>query len=277
MKIFISWSGDQGKKIGEAIKEWIPDVIQSTETFYSPDIEKGERWSEQIKENLKNSQLGIICITQESKTAPWLMFEAGAISNAQLSRVCPLLFGVEPTQLTGPLSQFQATPYNEDEIRKLIESINEKIPSPLSSQQLSKSFENWWPRLEEKIESILKQDNQEKQREKRPQIEMIEEILSTVRNLAIKSPTDDSSNHWIVLFRSLLDFGKMIDKSANSQSTEAEVEIEMLKLVHNHLRLTLNLCQPKIEHFSKYKELMAEAKSLMSTIERTIQFKEIPF
>jgi hypothetical protein len=52
-------------------------------------------------------------------TSPWLMFESGAISNAKLSRVFPLTVRLRNSSIARPLNQFQATPYSEDEIKKL--------------------------------------------------------------------------------------------------------------------------------------------------------------
>jgi len=275
MKVFISWSGERGKQIGEAFKTWLPDVIQSIEPFYSPDIEKGQRWSSEIEQNLKESKVGIICVTPESMISPWLMFESGAISNAKLSRVCPLLFQVEPAQLQGPLSQFQATPYSEAEIKKLISSINELSNTPLPEAQLNRTFDRCWPELEKSITDALTTELTEKIPQKRPQEELIEEILSMVRTIANQTPDEESVNHWIVLFRALMDFGIQINQIGNSKSKDKE--LEMIQSTLNHLRLTLNLAQPKISKASKSKELGSEAKALIAKIETTINAYDIPF
>lgn len=275
MKVFISWSGERGKKIGEAFKTWFPDVIQSIEPFYSPDIEKGQRWSSEIEQNLKESKVGVICVTPESMMSPWLMFESGAISNAKLSRVCPLLFQVEPAQLQGPLSQFQATPYSEAEVRKLISSINELSSTPLTEAQLNRTFDRCWPELERSITDALATKLTEKIPQKRLQEELIEEILSTVRTLVNQAPNEESINHWIVLFRALIDFGSQINQIGNSKSKDKE--LEMIQYTLNHLRLTLNLVQPKILKASRSKELTAEAKAMMEKLETTINSYDPPF
>lgn len=276
MKVFISWSGTRGRLIGDAFKTWLPDVIQSIDPFYSPkDIEKGQRWSVEIEQSLKEAKVGIICVTPESMLSPWLMFESGAISNAKLSRVCPLLFQVEAAQLQGPLSQFQATPYGEEEVRKLVASINDLMDVPLSGVQLNRTFDRCWPELDEAIAKALAIQSETDLPKKRPQEEIIEEILSTVRSLANSAPDEESINHWIVLFRGLMDFGSEINRIGSSKV--AEPELEMMRSTLNHLRLTLNLAQPKIAKSSKKTELMAEAKSLMGKLEASIDAKDLPF
>ena len=81
MKIFVSWSGTLSKKIAELIKKWLPCFIQAAEIFFSPeDIEKGENWDSKISKELSECKYGIICLTAENVTAPWINFEAGAIA-----------------------------------------------------------------------------------------------------------------------------------------------------------------------------------------------------
>ena len=90
MKVFISWSGDLSRELGEALREWLPSVIQSVKPFFTPnDIEKGARWGKDIANELESSSVGIFCITKENLSKPWLMFEAGALSkNLDASKVC---------------------------------------------------------------------------------------------------------------------------------------------------------------------------------------------
>ena len=42
--VFISWSGDRSKEIAEALRKWIPSVLQFAKPYYTPsDIEKGAK------------------------------------------------------------------------------------------------------------------------------------------------------------------------------------------------------------------------------------------
>ena len=182
---------------------------------------------------------------------------------------------MEAAQLQGPLSQFQATPYGEEEIRKLVLSINDLMDTRLSAPQLNRTFDRCWPELDEAVSRALIVQSEADLPKRRPQEEIIEEILSTVRALANGTPDEDSINHWIVLFRGLMDFGNEINRIGSSQVDEPE--LEMMKSTLNHLRLTLNLAHPKIAKASKKTALMAEATSLMRKLEASIDAKDIPF
>jgi hypothetical protein len=70
---------------------------------------------EKISAELEGASLGILCLTRDNLASPWLLFEAGALSHRfGTRRVCPFLFGLQPTELTFPLAQFQATKETED-------------------------------------------------------------------------------------------------------------------------------------------------------------------
>lgn len=93
MKIFISWSGKLSQELGNALKEWIPDVLQAVQPYFTPeDIQKGERWSSEIAKELEDSMFGIFCVTPETLNSGWMHFEAGAISKSKDgAQVCPIL------------------------------------------------------------------------------------------------------------------------------------------------------------------------------------------
>lgn len=197
-KIFISWSGELSKALGEAVKEWIPKVLQSVKPYFTPDdIEKGSRWAKEISQELATSQLGIICLTQENQHSPWILFEAGALSkNLEESKVCPILFNFDTTDLKGPLSSFQATKFNKDDFKKLLESINNSCEeTKLEQKSLDETFEVWWPMLYKKINEILAQDNTDSKPSKRKDRDILEEILELARSNAkaiISTPRDVS-------------------------------------------------------------------------------------
>ena len=155
VKVFISWSGDRSKRIAKALKKWIKNVIQSVEPFVSSeDIQKGTRWSVDLAKELQDSNFGILCVTRENFEAPWLLFEAGALSKTMdKAYVVPFLFDLNPLDLSdSPLMQFQATPFSKDEIKKLIMTMNETNGSKLDN--LDEVFEKWYPDLEKVLDEI---------------------------------------------------------------------------------------------------------------------------
>ena len=146
MKVFISWSGEQSNKIAEILNKWIPSVIQAVEPFYSPeDIAKGSRPFNELSQKLDDSNIGILCLTKENINSSWIMFEAGALSkNFGTAKVCPLLFGVKPTDIKGPLAQFQAAEFSEKEMKRLLKMINEELKeNSLADEVLTNVFKKW--------------------------------------------------------------------------------------------------------------------------------------
>ena len=120
MKVFISWSGNISWKVAVIFRDWLPSVIQSVEPYVSSeDIDKGARWSTDIAKELEDSTFGILCVTKENLEAPWLSFEAGALSKTmEKSFVTPFLFDIKRSEVQGPILQFQSTIFQKEDIKK---------------------------------------------------------------------------------------------------------------------------------------------------------------
>lgn len=190
-KVFISWGGDLSKQLAEEVKNWLPSVLQFVKPYFTPDdIEKGARWESHIAQELATSNVGIICLTKDNINRPWILFEAGALSkNFGKSNVCTILFNVESSQITGPLTSFQATKFDKADFKKLIKTINDTgNESKLDAKVLDDVFEMWWPRLEQRINEIIQNYKEELQREERPEREMLEEVLELTRMLTKRMP-----------------------------------------------------------------------------------------
>lgn len=158
MKVFISWSGSVSKRLAESIRDWLPGVLQLVSPYFTPsDIEKGGRWANDIAKELSSAELGILCITRDNIHSDWILFEAGALSKSlDKSYVCPILFGINNADLSGPLKQFQTTEFTKTDVHKLITVINGRLgDQKLPAKTLDTVFEKWWPDLEEKINEIL--------------------------------------------------------------------------------------------------------------------------
>lgn len=63
------------------LKLWWKKVIKAINPWVSSEnIAKGVNWGVQVGQHFKEINLGIICITPENINAPWLTFEAEALS-----------------------------------------------------------------------------------------------------------------------------------------------------------------------------------------------------
>ncbi len=177
MRIFISWSGDRSKIIAQSLRKWLPKVIQAVDPWMSnEDIESGMKWSNEISGELEKSNFGIICITNENQNNPWITFEAGALSKIiNSSNVCPFLFDLEPSQLSGPVSQFQARKTDREGTLKILRTINNSlVNNNLKEEELEEIFEVWWPRLQSDFDKIPEYDGE------KVNIRSTEEILSEI-------------------------------------------------------------------------------------------------
>jgi hypothetical protein len=154
MKIFVSWSGPRSQIVAEALRQWLPCVFQSVDPWLSSsDIQPGNRWAQELGDALDQSHFGILSLTAENLTAPWVLFEAGALSKAiHVARVVPYLLDIDTEQLPPPLSQFQAVPANKNGTLRLINAISEATPANLRpANLLDRVFKRWWPDLEAQL------------------------------------------------------------------------------------------------------------------------------
>lgn len=184
MKVFISWSGVRSKFVATKLRDWLPDVIQDVEPWMSAsDIDAGARWGQSVQEELSESRFGIICVTNDNQTAPWILFEAGALAKTiNDTFVCPYLIGLESSNLeAGPLTQFQAKTATEEGTLDLLRTLNKTLKdAALTEEKLDRAFQRWWPDLKDALSSLPPVQNPAT---KRPREDMIEEILVDTREI----------------------------------------------------------------------------------------------
>lgn len=189
-KVFITWSGDLSRKLGEALRNWLPASLQYVSPYFSPeDIEKGTKWDSEIAKELETSNVGVICLTQDNTEKPWILFEAGALSKSiDKSRVCTLLFNLDTADLKGPLTSFQATRFAHDDFKRLVTTINNTAgDAKLTPGVLESVFGMWWPRLEREVADILKSVGTGAKKERRSDRDILEEVLELTRMSASRS------------------------------------------------------------------------------------------
>ena len=76
MKVFLSWSGERSRLVATLLDEWLRCVLQAIRPWISTkDIDRGSLWFSEIQDQLQDVTTGIICLTQENKEKPWILFE----------------------------------------------------------------------------------------------------------------------------------------------------------------------------------------------------------
>lgn len=183
MKVFISWSGERSQALAAALRDWLPLVLHYVEPWLSEaDVAAGDRWAQEVAKELEASNFGIICVTPENVGAPWVLFEAGALAKSMRgSRVAPLLFNLEFSDITGPLAQFQAKKVERGGVGEIIQSINHATDTGIPDERAKQLFAALWLEFEKKLESIP--DEAPTEKHMRPQHEILEELVTGVRGL----------------------------------------------------------------------------------------------
>ncbi len=218
MKVFISWSGNTSLKVAQLLREWLPYVINSIEPYVSSDdIDKGARWSTDIAKELEDSAFGILCVTKDNLEAPWLSFEAGALSKTmEKSFVTPFLFDIKRSEVQGPILQFQSTIFDRDDIKKMVKTLNKACGDfGIPETRIDKSFDVWYPTLEEGLNklktSTVNIDQNKEVEDSTHSSEILEEILELSRDnqKLLKSPDVKLYDDIEELKKSLNDISKL--------------------------------------------------------------------
>ncbi|WP_327029381.1 toll/interleukin-1 receptor domain-containing protein [Micromonospora sp. NBC_01740] len=200
MKVFISWSKPTSQKLASVLGDWLPDVIQEIKPWMShEDIDKGQRWAAEVGAQLGELGQGILCITAENQREPWLNFEAGALAKSlEESRVRPILLDLKPSDLTGPLAQFQSTVATEKEdMFRLVASLNESCVKALDNTRLRRYFDRLWGDYLEQVKAIPPSGTSGGMTPSRSANEMLGEVLERVRELQRSQTSEkhDSGAH----------------------------------------------------------------------------------
>ncbi|SED28496.1 TIR domain-containing protein [Pseudomonas frederiksbergensis] len=187
MKVFVSWSGQRSKAVAELISDWIKCVLQASQPWISTrDIDKGAIWFSEIADQLKDTAAGIVCLTQENKNKPWILFETGALAKGlSTNRVCTFLIDLESSEIEDPLAQFNHTFPEKVSMWGLISSLNTCLDSnKLEERVLRQVFDTYWPQFESKFQLALDLNPLGVEVVPRSEESMLAEILANTRSLS---------------------------------------------------------------------------------------------
>lgn len=279
MKVFISWSKGRSRAVAEALRDWLPDVIQTVEPWVSSeDIDAGKRWNTEIAQQLAETRFGIICVTPENQEAPWILFEAGALAKTiESTNVCPYLVDLEKSDLKpGPLTQFQATKANKEETWKLIQTINKGLDEGkrLEDVRLQRSFERTWSTLDSALNKLPEVGQVIEP--KRDIEEMTEEILELVREISRQQKTKTPSK--ATESSSLIgkSFWSLLFSRANPQLQAflgpARIKIDESNGTDNHFTIELYYSTKHKFHFEQLKRRKEELEKIMNGAANEINF-----
>lgn len=99
-------------------------------------------------------------------------------------KVIPVLFGLEISDLSGPLSQFQAQKMEQSGVMEVVKAINTVSESKTQDKIVEKLVPSLWPNLKETLEQIPTSEISDKHA--RPQHEILEELVTGVRGISTK-------------------------------------------------------------------------------------------
>ncbi|GAA0224322.1 hypothetical protein GCM10009539_06840 [Cryptosporangium japonicum] len=163
------------------------------------DIDQGQQWAIELLGELREKDAhGIICVTPENRTEPWLNFEAGALAGSLAgNNVTPVLFGLAPADLSGPLSHFQhASLTSMEEMRRLVGTLNSRCRRPLDDVRLTRQFRRVWRELAEDL-AALPDGADVDPATSRPLSEKIDEVLERIRLIEkVSSPKMSPLGRW---------------------------------------------------------------------------------
>lgn len=153
MKVFLSWSGEKSHHLAKGFKEWLEVTLQSTESWLSSsDIESGTLWFQTIFQALRDTNVGIVFLTPDTLSSPWILFESGALAKGlEANKICTILIDLKPGDVEGPLAHFNHTTLHKDQIFKLLTTLNKNMEKQLNDSALERIFNQTWPILEKTI------------------------------------------------------------------------------------------------------------------------------
>jgi hypothetical protein len=150
VKVFISQSLPRSLALAKTLESFIRKVVPGTDPWVSDSgVEKGSRFLSEIRQNLNEATAGIVCITDENRMEPWILYEAGALSTKVTDRVWTVLLDVDHTAVAPPLSGFNHTSaVDKADVLKMVRSIHKTMlvvqERTCSEADLEKYFDAFW-------------------------------------------------------------------------------------------------------------------------------------
>lgn len=167
--IFISWSGKYSKEIAKQLKDILENEIFNgvkLDCFVSDvDIASGTDWWLKIQDEISICKAGIICVTKENVLAPWVFFEAGALTARNIP-ITPLLFSCDINSINKtPLTKKQCVDFSDkDKFVQMILGIRKNVCPDFINQKQMKTiaevgYQNFHDRISDYLDELNLIDN----------------------------------------------------------------------------------------------------------------------
>ncbi|MBI5521831.1 MAG: TIR domain-containing protein [Desulfarculus sp.] len=163
MKVFISWSGELSRVAAEKFNLWISSAFNTEYAEFiisTTALHPGDRWRIFLDRQLSESDVAIIFLTRESRKAPWVLFEAGAVGKSVGSRIFPILVDISFSEVPNPFEPFQSIELLNGlkmwelalQIRMMVyKEHGFKVPE----LELKKSFDQWYEGYRKEIQKVI--------------------------------------------------------------------------------------------------------------------------
>lgn len=153
--VFLSWSGNKSKDMAQIFSYYLPYILQGRTCFFSPDeIPKGVGWYQYIGEALKNAECGIVFLTRDNISNPWILFEGGGLFSK--GRVNVLLCDMGKEDANNHIwANINLTSVDEAEVYKMIQSLYASTRLEFSEDVLKANFNRYWPTMKEAFDKVL--------------------------------------------------------------------------------------------------------------------------
>lgn len=188
MKVFISWSGNS-KATAYAIYKALPTLFDSADAWISIENRSGSMWLLEIDKRLSSTDFGIVCVSKANQHAPWINFEAGALSrrvDAKRELMPVLLIDFDDHgDVEGPITGCQMKMATLEGFFEIMNDLNQcELGPKISECVLRARVEAAWPEIEKAVNDV-RSSHESRDVEKRSDSEKLDEVLEVVRGLAV--------------------------------------------------------------------------------------------
>lgn len=159
-KIFLSWSKSKSKAYAEIFRDLAINVLGmlSKNIFISSQsISNGEDWWIEIKDALESSEFGIVFVTDENYSSPWLNYESGILqSRFKKNSLLPISTTGDAKKVlreSVPLTKFQFTNAIDDKrlMSKLMVNIADRMSIGIDKKNIDAKLNTYWNQYYQKI------------------------------------------------------------------------------------------------------------------------------